>query len=292
MLPLPFPSTDALVLADWLEIVAISRRSHRCSIRDLGRQLKKSSVLTDDQIDLEEAAADIVTELRTRAKAAANSYPFSIDGTQVRLKSNFEDFLPYTFCLCLSFFGGARRPKSRLFPRRAFEKISTVAAGNYLRGESIRFGAPRQGLPARFDEALNKLCYLMGEGNGFRGSGGRMGQDDTLDVVAWRDSPDKRLGKLLMFGQCASGNDWKDKTHELQPSVFFRNWLMNEPVSHLKAFFIPHRINDSEWRATSNRAGIIFDRCRVAYWAQNRGEIPDSNECARWCRWQLRKANK
>jgi hypothetical protein len=292
MLPLPFPPTDVLALADWMEIVSMSRRNRQCSVRDLGRQLKKSSVLTDDNIEPEEAAADIITELRTRAKAAANSYPFAIDGTHVRLKSQFENFLPYTFCLCLSYFGGDRRPKSPLFPRRAFEEISSIAAGNYLLGEGIRFGAPRRGLPAKFDDALNKLCYLMGEGRGFRGRGFRMGQDDTLDVVAWRDSPDKRLGKLLMFGQCASGDDWKDKTQELQPAVFCRTWLMDEPISHLRAFFIPHRIKDSDWHATSIRAGILFDRCRVSYWAQRRGDIPDSNECVRWCRWQLLKATK
>src|SRR5258707_11060130 len=167
MLPLPFPPTEVGALADWLEITSMSRRSKRCSVRDLGRQLKKGSVLDGDQLDLESVEADVLNELQTRAKSAANSYPFVVDGAQLGLRSGIENFLPYTFCLCLSYFGGSRRPNSPLFPRTTFEKISCLAAANYLQGEGVRFGAPRQGLPSQFDHALDKLCFLMGEGSGF-----------------------------------------------------------------------------------------------------------------------------
>lgn len=291
MLPLPFLLTDSLALADWVEISSITSRGGRCSVGDLGRQLKKSSAVDDDQVDFDSMEADVLTELRVRAAAAGKGYPFSIEGSKVLLKSSFEDFLPYSFCLCLSYFGDSKRHGTRLYPRRTFEGVSTLAAGNYLKGEGVRFGAPRNTLPSKFDEAINKLCILIGEGGGFRQRGIRKGQDDTLDVVAWKDSPDRKPGKLLLFGQCASGKNWDFKLSELQPRDFCQVWFVDQPINIVKAFFIPHRINSATWTTTSMRAGIIFDRCRIAYWAQGTRQIPQERECIRWCRKVLRRGS-
>ena len=289
MLGLPFPSTDIHALADWVEVSCIFSTGGRCSLGDLSRQLKQSSVLEDENLDSDSLEADVVNELLNRANAASDSYPFTVDGSKVLLKSDFEDFLPYTFCLCLSYFGDNRRIGVRLFPRRLFEAISCLAAGSYLKGESVRFGSPRDTLPAGFDEAIGKLCLLIGEGGGLKERGFRKGQDDTLDVVAWRDSPDKRPGKLLLFGQCASGKNWKEKASELQPPDFCDTWLINRPISIVKAFFVPCSVDSSDWALKSIRAGIIFDRCRISYWVKQSGQFPQRPQCLKWCRSLLRR---
>jgi hypothetical protein len=35
----------------------------------------------------------------------------------------------------------------------------------------------------------------------------------------------------------------------------------------LRSFFIPYRIVNEKWDYYARYAGILFDRCRVSYWA-------------------------
>jgi hypothetical protein len=90
--------------------------------------------------------------------------------------------------------------------------------------------------------------------------------------VAWRGFHDNRESKLVIFGQCATGQDWPEKVSELQPEAFWDHWMLVSQVSPLeRSFFIPHRVRDEgegeTWRYYARYAGILFDRCRVAYWA-------------------------
>lgn len=288
MLPLPFPQTDVLKLADWMEISSIQARARGCSLGDMSRQLKKSSALEEDRLGADSVEADVYNELMSRAKAAGGRYPFTIDGARTTLRSRIEDYPSYMFCLCLSYFGADRVRGLDFFPTRAFETISCTAARSYIQGEGLRFGAPRDTLPSRFDSAVNELCVLVGEGGGFRKRGRRLRQDDTLDLVAWKDFADRQPGKILMFGQCATGHNWKRKLSELNPADFCRLWLTEAPVSVFKAFFLPHRVHPSEWTESSVRAGIIFDRCRLSSWATPDAEL--RRLCVRWCRQRIKSS--
>ena len=90
-------------------------------------------------------------------------------------------------------------------------------------------------------------------------------KDYGVDVVAWRDHADGRPGKLLLLGGCATGIDWESKLDELRPDTFFEQWMIETPPSRaLKAFFVPFRLGSDRWDIHSRRAGILFDRCRIA----------------------------
>ena len=90
-------------------------------------------------------------------------------------------------------------------------------------------------------------------------------KDAKLDVVAWKDFHDKRPGKLIGFGQCATGNDWHNKRTDLQPLDWCRHWMRDVPlVPPQRMFFVPHRIEPDEWSITSTAAGLTFDRCRTS----------------------------
>jgi len=52
----------------------------------------------------------------------------------------------------------------------------------------------------------------MGEGEGFRPSRAEKKHDKSTDI--WKVFKDKTPGKIVMFGQCASGNDWSEKFME------------------------------------------------------------------------------
>lgn len=89
-------------------------------------------------------------------------------------------------------------------------------------------------------------------------------KDDGLDVVAWREFPDQRSSKLILFGQCATGRGWRDKSHELQPQDWCkRNFAGPIAMDPIPAFFVPRALSAKD----ANNAGInqiLLDRCRIA----------------------------
>lgn len=289
MLALPYPATDALKLADWLELYALVSRDSNSSSGDLERALRRAAVLEADREDIERKYLEVFTELEARARSAKRAYPFKIKGALLELKSKIDDFPSYVFCLCLSFWRWKHPKGEPVFPRRMFEDLSSVAARNYVNGESVRFGFPRQTLMGTFGKAVKDLCALVREGSGYRTQSTRPRRDDKVDVVAWRHFPDKLPGKVVLFGQCASGADWESKIDELQPESFCKQWMLQAPVSPMvKALFIPHRVDPRQWEYINRRAGIVFDRCRLSYWVHQRGELTNRGQYIDWCRKVLR----
>jgi hypothetical protein len=288
MPPLPFPSTDPIGLADWLEVIALLADDRSSSIGDLERALHRSAVLevSGSREAVDEKCAEVFTELRERTYSAGDSYPFEVEGSVVRLRSRAEDFPAYIFCLCLSSLRTVQAKGEQVFPRRLFEDLACIAVRNYIGGKSVRFASPRVELPHHFGKAVAALCLRIGEGEGYRKQPPPRSQDRTLDVVAWKHFPDALPGKLIVFGQCASGANWRGKVAELQPRVFCDHWMNDPPVSFvLKAFFIPHRIPSNHRKLVSREAGIVFDRCRLAFWVhQDKRGLKNRAELTRWSR--------
>jgi hypothetical protein len=265
-LPLPkYSEDDPIKLADWLEIYALLSADSSSSRGDLESALQRTGSF--NPVDIETICADVFSELGPRSTAARRAYPFEVAGGLLSLKGERVDFISYIFCLCLSYFGWQQSKGKTIFPRRMFEDLAALAAKNFLNGDSYRFAAPRKDVP-QFREALEKLSARMGEGEGCKQEDTRSAQDDNLDIVAWRHFPDRLPGKLLLFGQCATGDDWdKGKLTSLQPDPFCKYWFREHPPSPvIKAFFIPHRVGKSRWYKVSLFGGVMFDRCRLAYW--------------------------
>jgi hypothetical protein len=298
MLRLPLPATDELQLADWLELHVLASPDRNSSYVDLERTLRREGIIPDDDDEsMERQLQDVSVELERRAIAAGRAYPFALTERSVVLKDTVDRYVPYIFCLCLSFFADQvsnRRP----YPRRMFEYLSCEAARNFVGGEVIRFGFPRQpqDLPPEFDLAVDELCKRIKEGTQFRKRRTSSSKDDGLDVIAWRDFPDQADGKLLLVGNCASGKDWNVKLTELNPSGFCEKWMFETPVSIraglVKAFFVPRRIKLSNWKDTSRDAGVIFDRCRIAYWASAKDELESKQEYLKWIQRALARARR
>ena len=297
-MPIPLPSLtkDPIQLADWIELLALSSDDGGASTGDLERALRRTGTYDPDAPEEGEVPNDsdhgliegkldeVFTELDDRAQAAAAAYPFEVNRAEVKTKGSIGDYIPYVFCLCLSTFGdGAKRVDTRedddgdpsedqpTYPRRLFEHLATISAANYLSGEAVRFGSPRRGMSSSFDEALNELSWNhLHEGDGYNNNPHFGSKDRKVDVVAWKDFPDQRKSKLVLFGQCATNKDdgWHSKKPELQPGAFWNNWIKAPAVSELiRAFFIPHRVPAEEWDMHATDAGLFFDRCRIAHFA-------------------------
>ena len=288
---LPAASSSPEELADWLELRAIQSADRNSSIQDLVRALRRSGTtdaLVDDEDDddgdggyasdpgsekVQAAAEGAFSEVEERRAACAPSpdvsgYPFEVADDYLSLSDGGEQHV-YLFLLLLSIFGRDAGPGD-VPGDDLFDDVCAEALKSYFGGPArttaVVFGFPRRVFPAGFRAAVDQLCRNMGEGGSCRDRPTRKSQKDAnLDIVAWRDFPDGRHGKLIGFGQCATGANWQDKVTELLPQQFCQKWLSDFPtVLPIRTFFVPFRIERSRWSDTCIDAGIVFDRCRIA----------------------------
>ena len=289
--------------ADFLELSALKSTRGSVSIQEFIRDLKMANAteaIADSEgydedrepDDLTEALAEAAfSEIDDRERACgirSEWYPFKIDSNTVTLRENADTSL-YTFLALLSWFGKDAGPAGTN-GERLFEEICAKATEAYLGGpdqhvRSFVFGFPRRVLPKGFKAALDTLCAEMGEGSGHRTGRPKLPheKDAKLDVVAWREFDDKRQGKLIAFGQCATGRDWVGKVIELpSPVDWCTTWMADRPsVWPVRAFFVPHRVDRVNWFDTCVKGGVLYDRCRIASLASGM----DENLRTAWAKW-------
>jgi hypothetical protein len=257
--------------ADWLEFCCLQGEAKRVSWSDHQRDLRLGSegegvegAEFDDRT--EALLTDVVEELEARTKACGTegTYPFRVDPNGLdRLGPGVGSV--YEFLLLLSFLGPGASGA------RIFEDLSLAAALRYLCADAVvpsglAFGFPRRIGPAGFRAAVEDLCRKLGEGGGCQDEPevGRQ-KDAHLDLVVWSRFPDGHSSQLIAMGQCAAGEDWFEKIHELRPGEWCRLWLKHPPlIDPVGCYFVPHRLERQQWRRAS-QAGIVFDRCRISW---------------------------
>ncbi|WP_400193793.1 hypothetical protein [Hymenobacter sp. B81] len=261
--------TDAIKLADWIELNALISPDLNYSRGDLERALNAAALkeLPNNE-SIESKCVEVFSELSDRAFFASDGYPFELTSPSLlQAKDDYLKYTPYVFCLCLSYFGWSAQDN----PAKMFERIAGIAAKEYIGGYLLEFGAPRSGspVPKGFADAVKYLCKMLKEGDSISDSPLEDEKDDGIDIVAWKPFVDGLPGKLVLFGQCATGENWDTKLSEMQPQSFCKKWmrkpLESEPI---RSFFMPHRLNRRSWSKATHDAGIIFERCRIAFWAQ------------------------
>jgi len=273
------------VLADWMEIQALISSDGGVSAAELTTTLKISGCADSavEITDTEEAASDRAFDELTRRKDlySDEAYPFELSGEYLEPK----DWALNSVYLFLRLLGDDQRLQTMdadavRKARKLFETLAEKALAAYLGGRtngvaSFVFGFPRrERLPKAFKKALNNLCASMGEGQSCRVDAplAAKAKDDGLDVVAWREFSDKRRSKVIVFGQCATGNNWEGKLSDMPAaSAWCTTWLSNSPfVDPVRSFFVPVVIDEGLWEYASRRAGILFDRVRIAVLAKSK----------------------
>jgi len=264
MITFPADVTDVIRLGDWLELKAVAADDQNASINDLVSPLRIAGAVNA----YEQIIMQVLREIEHRAVSAGQAYPFRLRRGVLRTRPNRSNYAAYLFCLGLSYFGWKQRRNAAINPWFLFEDLACIAAEQYLQGEIYRFGARGQRTDRSFRNSIDELSLKLGEGKGFREQPTLRRQDDKVDLVVWKHFSDKKPSKVIMFGQCAAGDNWTGKVTELQPQAFWDHWLVDGPISpHLRSFYVPHRILPEQWDYYARYAGILFDRCRVAYWA-------------------------
>ena len=205
-----------------------------------------------------------VLSYRTHACGQDLGYPFIITEEGFEFRDSVSP--AYVFQLLVS-LGNNDRHHDGTTVSKLFEELSAAAAGKYL-GDTrttVVFGWPRFGFPKRFRDAVTALVHRLGEGVGCKDRDGLDdSKDDGLDIVAWREFPDRRPSKLILFGQCATGQLWKEKANELNPENWCKKNLVGTlAVNPVLAFFVPRALSEKD----ANDYGygkILLDRFRIS----------------------------
>lgn len=90
-------------------------------------------------------------------------------------------------------------------------------------------------------------------------------KDLGIDQIIWIKRPDNRShSHLFLFGQCACGQDYKQKYNDIdirKLESYFRPLTF---VSPIKMMSIPFILTDEEIQRVSTSAGWIFDRISLS----------------------------
>ncbi|GAB4080851.1 hypothetical protein GCU67_04725 [Modestobacter muralis] len=314
----PFEETaTASDQADWLEANLLCGGTNTVSSASLARVLGLVEDFTphrtffDEETDesLDEEILDperdqllerVWTELSYRAEVMGDSYPFE-------LKARGEDFTLsvaaattagvqsgrncYVACLMIALCRqsivmqaavGDELPELKRASDRIMQILSFKAAAHFIGGDAYWFGWPRIDSAKSYTAALQTIVDSLGFGKLRQAapawaSGAE--KDGTVDVVAWRSFPDKSYGSLVMYGQVASGKNWRGKSITTHIDGYFHEWFEDIPAKHwVPAMFMPFTLHatagstkthsrEEVMRGMARRDerdfGIIFDRLRV-----------------------------
>ncbi|HEY4311637.1 MAG TPA: hypothetical protein VGN12_19480 [Pirellulales bacterium] len=231
-----------------------------------------------EDIQFESATSEIALEVRRRADLLAEHYPFSLDGN--RLLYQRSDTLVYEFCLAVSLSDSLSVGEFARLPI-AFERLVRDALICYLGNgaKGYRTGWPADELeerPVKFKGVISKLQELTGEWHWSPDPDldddptHLIAKDQGLDIVVWKPL-DRRGGQLFLLGQCACGNAYATKYHDLDHQLTsLTQWV--KPVSWaapVRVFSTPRHIpNDLEFQQVNKVAGLTVDRARLTLLAE------------------------
>ena len=309
----PLPQDTRSRLADWLEVMALTASRGVATRADVvrlydrlgddGHEVRHDPSTGDDleseilEDDRHEAADVVLDELEHRMAVVGKFYPFEIRSRgpvwSVRRVSSPENLSDessagqacYIFCLLTSAIRD-RRIQGQGIPalERAmpvhFQNIASEAAADVIGGVSVSFGWPRKEgsafLPALKDLHQQLELGMLHERIPLWSKGKE--KDSGIDIVAWREFNDRRPGKLVLFGQVASGKDWTDKSVKNDTPKFL-SWFSQHPTRHyIPAIFIPfpqhhecagrsyapfEEVASSEAWLREQEFGLVIDRLRI-----------------------------
>ena len=270
----PSPKASAGELADFVEFMAWQKTG--ASSTEVSRLLGRIDENdyadgTPEEEDADTIVAEAFTEVQRRSESCRGGYPFVIaqEGRTLRLACDDENekHITYKYLLLATRLNmNNNRIHANFDGTQVFEELAAETARSYLgcRAERFVFGTANQGhnFPAR----VNELCRQLREGGEFvnRNDVPPTEQDGKLDIVVWKPFSDLLPGKIIAFGQCKTGTNYRDTLTQLQPDAFCTKWMRSQIApTPVRAFFVAEALLQSGWYNIVADSGLLFDRCRI-----------------------------
>jgi hypothetical protein len=303
---------DISHVADFAELQCLISPLGRLSKQDLERALGKvnddevAEGIEDEQVgSVSRVTDEAFDELARREMACGKGgYPFCLNEDLLNLRQEVwadDRWAQYLFLLVATRnnMGSGRRveiDEVEIDGADLFEQLSAQVALSFLGGIdsdnrccSHVIGTARRAVgndTSGYRAAINRLCEALGELGGYSDTpdSGKP-QDDGLDIVAWRSFSDSRIGKLLLFGQCKTGDSWNEADiTRLNPRslVSLRTTGKALHTDPLRGFFVSKQVS-ALWAKYVSHGVIIFDRCRLIDYG-NRAGNDLVEKCKRWAK--------
>jgi hypothetical protein len=229
-------------------------------------------------LELDLAVGRIHEEIERRRRILGDAYPFDWNGNDLKYKASAT--YVYEFCLATTCARTITKGKFVQLPR-TFERMAAELVRVFLgyKGEVLHTGWPRD-KSAKFKTTMLSLSKLTGEWNWNpqpdlpdEPSGDK---DAGVDFVTWKASPDGRPGQLFVLAQCACGDDWERKLHDLALEKV-QKWF--NPMTYIpavRAFVTPLLFSDGNLINVQREAGLTFDRARLSLVAEAHPETANA----------------
>lgn len=283
---------DPVNVADWVELEVLYSNEGRLSFETLRSQIDTDGTIYE-QVDeigepdmlLPELSEGLVAstevEIDRRIRIVGQAYPFERSGGLLQQRTDFRDCIPYIFCL-LAVDRELYDPSDPIFQGlpALFEHLVCEAMVSYLGGEAVRFGEPRDTMPARINDAVKELARLTGDKQVDVYEVNATDKDEGLDVAAWKNFSDKYLSKLEVYMQCATGTNWRGKKEDCKLYVWEK--ILTCYTERVRGLAIPYVVAEGhDWN--HEVCGLLFmDRLRIASVLNGR-KLPDTKY--NWWKW-------
>ena len=224
----------------------------------------------EDDMRLDESHIPLAEEILRRKRLLGDLYPFDETNNLLHYKPQKNCSLIYEFCLAVSCTSPPTKDQVTIF-----EDIALDAAKAYL-GEGtwgIRTGWPwdKTHHATSFRDIASIIHNRTKEwfwqpAPDFPDNPSRQDVKDLgMDFVVAKSFVDQRRGQIFLVGQCACGNNWENKLHDLNVSKI-HNWFRApaSTVPFVRVFATPQHIaNDARFYEVGTVAGLTFDRVRI-----------------------------
>lgn len=284
------PRSDATraELADWLELNALLSETGTAHtdviLNALGiEQDEENDDFGQSDVEKEQIIEGISEAIRERQEALTeNAYPFSMSQNGEKLVFVSQDNYGHkTYIICLlishSWASGILSGQLKmlacelLMGRTCFEIISAVASiGIVTPGISFWIGSNRSkasGLHRRLVEICNEVGEVRARPT-VEDAAPVNANDDGVDVLAVAFEIGGPPHRQVVFGQAASGADFKKKSMKADMEGFMDIWFSVRPTNPQAALFVPAFLELNDRRYFSKRLGHVYHRLNLPAYAE------------------------
>lgn len=283
---------DPVRVADWAELQILYSGGTGIALEAMRTEVDVEGLLDDSDIpDMqmlphelsERLVSEAAREIQRREQSSADGYPFRISHGRLELRPGTWRWNPYTFCLLVS---DREHYVSGDISVRMFEHLATMALKSYLEGEAVRFGEPRDTMPDDINQAIDQLAIMTGDQRIAGIYPVRLtDQDFGLDVAAWKNFADGETSKVMVYMQCATGENWQSKRGEPDLTIGGTwNKIIAWTTPPLKALAIPYVVLPGELWDRAAAGLLLLDRIRIASVLSPRLRSFDGVDWVNWCK--------
>jgi hypothetical protein len=253
-------------MCDWIE-GCITFCDDTISVSDIVDSLCENNVY-DEQDFAKQHVDNAFRELTRRASCLDNAGSYEVQHLRLRRRKRWDEVPAYSFCLMLS-LRVLYRSRFRQFGNYTdqgllFERLTAESLGRL--GWVAHSTAWSRQATDGFRKRVEDLATHLGEAclaHQLDKWADEHAKDGGLDIVCHLPFPDRWSGRPLLYVQCASGEDWKDK--RATPNLSLWQKLLDTATHPRRGIAIPFALLNDDFRRAANYddLSLLLDRHRL-----------------------------